>query len=48
MALFHLSLVSNCFPHCYHESYKGTLCPKIMYLEKGSTLMDALFLPMDC
>lgn len=35
MALFHLSLVSNCFSHCYYELYKGTLCPKNMYLEKG-------------
>ena len=43
MALFHLSLVSNYFPHCYHELYKGTLCPKNMCLEKGGTLMDALF-----
>lgn len=42
MTLFHSSLVSNCFPHCYHEPYKGTPCPKNMHLEKGGTLMDAL------
>lgn len=43
MALFHLSLVSNYFPHCYHESYKGTPCPKNMYLEKGVPLWMPFF-----
>lgn len=43
MALFHLSLVSNYFPHCYHESYKGTPFPKNMYLEKGVPLWMPFF-----
>lgn len=43
MALFHLSLVSNYFPHCYHELYKGTLCPKNMCLEKGVPLWMPFF-----